>query len=185
LLVGYVLYHDIVLQSDWQWADLADIARMVLVLLIASIPVAMPTVITVTNSLGAQALAKKQAIVSRLEAIEELAGVYILCSDKTGTLTKNILTLSDPILFDGKAADDLIPAGALASEKSSADAIDKAVRECVKDPQALAAYKVSKFTPFDRVGKRTEGDVTDAQGQSIRLAPRGSLIHNKRLRVWI
>ena len=89
-----MLYHDIVLQSDWQWADLADIARMALVLLIASIPVAMPTVITVTNSLGAQALAKKQAIFSRLEAIEELAGVDILCSDKTGTLTKNILTLA-------------------------------------------------------------------------------------------
>ena len=100
ILVGFELYRDIVVQTSWQWADLADIARMVLVLLIASIPVAMPTVMTVTNSLGAQALAKKKAIVSRLEAIEELAGVDVLCSDKTGTLTKNILTLGDPILFE-------------------------------------------------------------------------------------
>ena len=72
ILVGFQLYRDIVLQSEWQWAQLADIARTVLVLLIASIPVAMPTVITVTNSLGAQALARKKAIVSRLEAIEEI-----------------------------------------------------------------------------------------------------------------
>jgi H+-transporting ATPase len=168
VLIGHELYHDIVLQSEWQWADLADIARMVLVLLIASIPVAMPTVITVTNSLGAQALAKKKAIVSRLEAIEELAGVDILCSDKTGTLTKNILTLGDPILFNAKTADELILAGALASEKGSEDAIDKAVREGVKDPKALDAYQVTKFVPFDPVSKRTEGDVTDAQGKALR-----------------
>ena len=99
ILVGFELYQDIVVKHPWEWSALADIARMVLVLLIASIPVAMPTVITVTNSLGAQVLARKKAIVSRLEAIEELAGVDILCSDKTGTLTKNILTLGDPILF--------------------------------------------------------------------------------------
>jgi H+-transporting ATPase len=168
LLIGHELYHDIVLESEWQWADLADIARMVLVLLIASIPVAMPTVITVTNSLGAQALAKKKAIVSRLEAIEELAGVDILCSDKTGTLTKNILTLGDPILFEAKTADELILAGALASEKGSEDAIDKAVREGVKDTKALDACQVNKFVPFDPVVKRTESYVNDAQGKALR-----------------
>jgi H+-transporting ATPase len=136
-LVGFELYQDMVVQAAWQWADLADIARMVLVLLIASIPVAMPTVITVTNSLGAQALAKKKAIVSRLEAIEELAGVDVLCSDKTGTLTKNILTLGEPTLFRAKTADALILAGALASEKGSEDAIDKAVSGGLKDAKAL------------------------------------------------
>jgi len=168
LLIGFELYHKIVAQSEWKWAELGDIARMVLVLLIASIPVAMPTVITVTNALGAQALARKKAIVSRLEAIEELAGVDILCSDKTGTLTKNILTLGEPILFDAKTADELILAGALASEKGSEDAIDKAVSAGVKDPQALAAYTVTKFVPFDPVGKRTECDATDAEGKSMR-----------------
>ena len=169
VLVGFELYRDIVVQHDWQWQNLADIARMVLVLLIASIPVAMPTVITVTNSMGAQALAKKKAIVSRLEAIEELAGVDILCSDKTGTLTKNILTLGDPILFEAKSAYEIILAGTLASEKGSDDAIDKAVSDCLKDPKALDDYKVTKFVPFDPVGKRTEGDVTDAQGKALRF----------------
>jgi len=167
ILVGFQLYQDIVVQAEWAWADLADIARTVLVLLIASIPVAMPTVITVTNSLGAQALAKKKAIVSRLEAIEELAGVDILCSDKTGTLTKNILTLGDPILFAAKSTDELILAGALASEKGSEDAIDKAVSGGLKDPKALDGYKVTKFVPFDPVGKRTEGQVTDPQGKAL------------------
>jgi H+-transporting ATPase len=168
LLVGFELYQDMVVQAAWQWADLADIARMVLVLLIASIPVAMPTVITVTNSLGAQALAKKKAIVSRLEAIEELAGVDVLCSDKTGTLTKNILTLGEPTLFQAKTADALILAGALASEKGSEDAIDKAVSGGLKDPKALEGYQVTRFVPFDPVGKRTEGQVTDAQGKALR-----------------
>jgi len=119
--------------------------------------------------MGAQALAKKKAIVSRLEAIEELAGVNILCSDKTGTLTKNILTLGDPILFEAKSADEIVLAGALASEKGSEDAIDKAVSDFVKDPKTLDAYKVTKFVPFDPVGKRTEGQVTDAQGKALRF----------------
>jgi len=169
LLVGFQLYQDLVVQSEWQWADIADIARTVLVLLIASIPVAMPTVITVTNSLGAQALAKKKAIVSRLEAIEELAGVDILCSDKTGTLTKNILTLGDPILFAAKSADEIILGGALASEKGSEDAIDKAVSGGLKDPKVLDGYKVAKFVPFDPVSKRTEGQVTDSKGKPLRF----------------
>ncbi len=169
ILVGYELYSDIVVQEAWKWADLGDIARMVLVLLIASIPVAMPTVITVTNSLGAQALARKKAIVSRLEAIEELAGVDILCSDKTGTLTKNILTLGEPILFDAKSADEIFLAGALASEKGSEDAIDKAVSAGVTDTKSLEAYTVTKFLPFDPVSKRTEGDVTDAQGKALKF----------------
>ena len=167
ILVGFELYQDIGVQHHWQWSEFGDIARMVLVLLIASIPVAMPTVMTVTNSLGAQDLAKKKAIVSRLEAIEELAGVDILCSDKTGTLTKNILTLGEPILFSAKDADQLIVGGALASEKGSEDAIDKAVRGGIKDSTRLESYKVTKFVPFDPVGKRTVGNVTDAQGKLL------------------
>ena len=169
ILVGFELHSDIVVKHDWHWHDLADITRMVLVLLIASIPVAMPTVITVTNSMGAQALAKKKAIVSRLEAIEELAGVDILCSDKTGTLTKNSLTLGDPILFEAKTVDEIILAGTLASEKGSEDAIDKAVSDCLKDPKALDNYKVIKFIPFDPVGKRTESSVTNPQGTTLRF----------------
>ena len=86
-----------------------------LILTVAAIPVAMPTVLSVTMAVGARLLAKKQAIVSRLEAIEELAGVDVLCADKTGTLTQNKLTLGDPFTVNGIPADQVILAGALAS----------------------------------------------------------------------
>ena len=168
LLVGFEIYRDIVVKDDWQWTDLVDILRLVLVLLIASIPVAMPTVMTVTNALGALALSKKKAIVSRLEAIEELAGVDILCSDKTGTLTKNQLTLTEPIPFGESDAQKIILGGALASQRDGDDVIDLAVIAGLKQPAVLDGYKQTRFVPFDPVSKRTEGDVTDAQGKALK-----------------
>ncbi|MCA9103678.1 MAG: plasma-membrane proton-efflux P-type ATPase [Planctomycetales bacterium] len=172
VLAGFEFYRDIVVKHPWHWWELADIARMVLVLLIASIPVAMPTVITVTNSLGAQALARRQAIVSRLEAIEELAGVDVLCSDKTGTLTMNELTLGEAVLFAAQSDDELVLAAALASEPTSEnvadDAIDGAVRGGLKDPDVLKRYRVTAFTPFDPVGKRAEAAVVGPDGKAVR-----------------
>ena len=168
LLVGFEIYRDIVVKDDWQWTDLVDILRLVLVLLIASIPVAMPTVMTVTNALGALALSKKKAIVSRLEAIEELAGVDILCSDKTGTLTKNQLTLTEPIPFGETDAQKIILGGALASQRDGDDVIDLAVIAGLKQPAVLDGYKQTRFVPFDPVSKRTEGNVTDARGTTLK-----------------
>jgi len=167
LLVGSELYRDIVVADDWRWSDVLDILRLVLVLLIASIPVAMPSVMTVTNALGALALSRKKAIVSRLEAIEELAGVDTLCSDKTGTLTKNQLTLHDPKLFAAKDTSALVLAAALASEPGSDDPIDKAIFAGLADKKVLTDYKPGKFTPFDPVSKRTQATVTDADGKTL------------------
>ena len=76
------------------------VLQFALVLTVAAIPVAMPTVLSVTMAVGARLLAKKQAIVSKLVAIEELAGVDVLCADKTGTLTQNKLTLGEPFCLD-------------------------------------------------------------------------------------
>ncbi|WP_145222951.1 plasma-membrane proton-efflux P-type ATPase [Planctomycetes bacterium TBK1r] len=132
--------------------------QFALVLTVAAIPVAMPTVLSVTMAVGARLLAKKEAIVTRLAAIEELAGVDILCSDKTGTLTQNKLTLGDPFLMDGVSKDEILLAAALASRAENLDAIDEAVLAWC-DSSKTRSYRVSHFQPFDPVQKRTEATV--------------------------
>ena len=141
-----------------------------LVLLVAAIPVAMPTVLSVTMAVGARLLSKKEAIVTRLSAIEELAGVDVLCSDKTGTLTQNKLTLGDPFTVNGIAPDQAILYGALASRAEDKDTIDLAVIGGVKDDNALKSYQVVHFKPFDPVHKRTEATVKTADGKQFFVA---------------
>jgi H+-transporting ATPase len=146
-----------------------SLLQFALVLTVAAIPVAMPTVLSVTMAVGARLLAKKEAIVSRLVAIEELAGVDVLCADKTGTLTQNKLTLGDPFCVDNISPEQVILDGALASRDDNNDTIDLAVIGGVKDTDALKAYKVTHFEPFDPVHKRTEATVTDKDGKSFKV----------------
>ena len=141
-----------------------------LVLLVAAIPVAMPTVLSVTMAVGARLLAKKEAIVTRLSAIEELAGVDVLCSDKTGTLTQNKLSLGDPFTVTGITADQVILSAALASRAEDNDTIDLAVLGGVRDKHALGTFEVIHFQPFDPVHKRTEATVKDADGKEFKVA---------------
>ena len=147
--------------------SLLRLATFVLILLVASVPVAMPAVLSVTMALGAKMLARKKAIVSRLESIEELAGIDILCSDKTGTLTQNKLTLGDVQPFGKAKPDDVVLAGALASRAEDHDPIDDAVLAGLKTTSALDAYKQTAYVPFDPVGKRTEATVQGRQGQDL------------------
>jgi H+-transporting ATPase len=141
-----------------------------LVLLVAAIPVAMPTVLSVTMAVGARLLAKKEAIVTRLSAIEELAGVDVLCSDKTGTLTQNKLTLGDPFCIDGIAAVNVVLWAALASRAEDKDTIDLAVIGGVKDDKELKSCQVLHFMPFDPVHKRTEATVKGPDGKQFFVA---------------
>ena len=143
--------------------------QFALVLTVAAIPVAMPTVLSVTMAVGARLLAKKEAIVSRLVAIEELAGVDVLCADKTGTLTQNKLTLGDPFGVNGIPADQVILNAALASRADNNDTIDLAVLGGLKDDQALKGYQVVHFQPFDPVHKRTEATVKAADGKEFKV----------------
>ncbi|MEJ2921268.1 plasma-membrane proton-efflux P-type ATPase [Bordetella avium] len=170
ILVGVQVYREIVVPDAWTWATAGSILQFVLVLLVASVPVALPAVMSVTLALGALALSKQKAIVSRLSAIDELAGVDVLCSDKTGTLTQNKLTLDAPIGFNDAKPDEVIFAAALATQTSSEDAIDQAVLKGVKTPADLAQYKQTHFVPFDPVNKRTIATVTDSAGKSWQYA---------------
>jgi H+-transporting ATPase len=143
--------------------------QFALVLTVAAIPVAMPTVLSVTMAVGARLLARKQAIVSRLTAIEELAGVDVLCSDKTGTLTQNKLTLGDPFGVNNVPAVQVILNAALASRADNDDTIDLAVLAGLKDDQALKGYQAIHFQPFDAVHKRTEATIKGADGKQFRV----------------
>ena len=143
--------------------------QFALVLTVAAIPVAMPTVLSVTMAVGARALAAKQAIVSRLAAIEELAGMDVLCSDKTGTLTQNKLTLGEPFCVDCIAPGEVILSAALASRAEDQDTIDLAVLSGLKNDQALEGYKVVHYQPFDPVHKRTEATVQSADGHTFKV----------------
>jgi H+-transporting ATPase len=164
-----VLVALIVAVATYRGDPILTTLQFALVLTVAAIPVAMPTVLSVTMAVGARLLAKKQAIVSKLVAIEELAGVDILCADKTGTLTQNKLTLGDPFCVGDVPADQVILAGALASRAENNDTIDLAVLGGLKDKAVLKTFQLQHFQPFDPVGKRTEASVTGADGKAFKV----------------
>jgi len=143
--------------------------QFALVLTVAAIPVAMPTVLSVTMAVGARLLTKKEAVVSRLVAIEELAGVNVMCADKTGTLTQNKLTLGDPFSVNNVPVDQVILYAALASRADNNDTIDLAVLGGLKDKDSLKGYDVVHFQPFDPVHKRTEATVKATDGKEFKV----------------
>jgi len=170
ILVGVQCYRELIVADVRSWDEFGKIAQYVLVLLIASIPVALPAVMSVTMAIGAYALSLQRAIVSRLSAIEELAGVDVLCSDKTGTLTMNQLTVEKQIPFGAFTAADVLRDAALATQKSSDDAIDVAILSAAGSQVDFAHVKQSDFVPFDPVNKRTVATIVDADGKTRHYA---------------
>ena len=169
IMLAVVLVSVIIAIGLYRGNAILTTLQFALVLTVAAIPVAMPTVLSVTMAVGARLLAKKQAIVSKLVAIEELAGVDVLCADKTGTLTQNKLTLGDPFCLDKITADQIILAAALASRAENDDTIDLAVLGGLKDKDALKPFNVTHFMPFDPVHKRTEATVKGADGKTFKV----------------
>jgi len=154
-MIAIIIYHGLV--TDQPTVELLIFS---LVLTISAIPVAMPAVLTVTMAIGARVLAAKEAIVSHLAAIEEIAGMDILCSDKTGTLTQNSMSLAEPYLSKGYHTDELMVYAALASRKENNDPIEKPIFDYLETHQLdenSTGMQLKKFLPFDPIHKRTEG----------------------------
>jgi H+-transporting ATPase len=171
IVLALLLVAVIVALSTYRGEAILTTLQFALVLTVAAIPVAMPTVLSVTMAVGARKLAKKQAIVSKLVAIEELAGVDVLCADKTGTLTQNKLTLGEPFCLKEVKPADVILAGALASREGNDDTVDLAVLAGLTDKESLELYEVTHFMPFDPVHKRTEATVKiKTDGKLFRVA---------------
>ncbi len=158
LVIMLVLYQ---LHRDAPWLELVQFA---LILTVASIPVAMPAVLSMTMAVGAMVLSRHKAIVTRLESIEEMASMDVLCSDKTGTLTQNRLTMGKIELFNADSEQDVLLAASLASKAEDKDAIDQAVLEALDNDALLKSYHQTAFMPFDPVHKRTEAKIADEQG---------------------
>ncbi len=158
----------LVLVELFRGAKVLTLVQFALILTVAAIPVAMPAVLSVTMAVGAVALSKMQAIVTRLESIEEIAGIDVLCSDKTGTLTENRLRLGEPVVIEAADPAEVILAGALASQAETGDAIDRAVVAGVADPAVLTTFRQDRFVPFDPVSKRTSAEIShDGQAFTV------------------
>lgn len=169
IVLAVVMVSAISVVSIFRGNPVLTTTQFALVLTVAAIPVAMPTVLSVTMAIGARMLAQKNAIVTHLAATEELAGADVLCADKTGTLTQNKLTLGDPFAVTGVRAEEVIRAAALASRAEDNDPIDLAVLGGLKRVPAAPGDRVSHFVPFDPVHKRTEATVRGAGGTEFRV----------------
>ena len=188
IILAAIMVSAVLIAELFRHANPLAILQFVLVLVVASIPVALSAVLTVTMAVGAIALAKKEAIVSKLVSIEEMAGVDVLCSDKTGTITKNELTVAEAQTFGKFEIDDALLYGTLASRAENHDPIDDAVIAKAKSihvvADVLGRYSVVDFKPFDPVLKRTEATVESRDGGRFRVAKGApqvvlSLVSNK------
>ena len=188
IILAAIMVSLVVFASLLRQANPLVILQFALVLVVASIPVALPAVLTVTMAVGAIVLAKKEAIVSKLVSIEEMAGVDVLCSDKTGTITKNELTVAEAQALGKFEIDDALLYGTLASREENHDPIDDAVIAKAKSIHTVAdvigRYSVVDFKPFDPVSKRTEATVESRDGGCFRVAKGApqvvlSLVSNK------
>jgi len=170
IVIAVALVGVIVVISLLRGTSVADTLEFALVVTIAAIPVALPAVLSVTLAVGARYLAKREAVVSHLPAVEEMAGVDVLCSDKTGTITKNELAVADvAVMAPGATREDVLRAAALTAEPGGEDPLDRAVLGALGDGR-LDGLEVVDFAPFDAGGKRAEARVRDAGGRERRVA---------------
>ena len=173
IILAIVLVSIVLIVALLRSASFLDTLQFALILVVAAIPAALPAVMTVTLAAGAVALAKKEAIVSRLTAIEEMAGMDILCSDKTGTITQNSISVGDVRTFPGVSEQDVVSAAALASRKESNDPIDMAIfsrHDTLTTRPDTAGFEILDFVPFDPVAKLSRASIRERSGRSFDVA---------------
>jgi H+-transporting ATPase len=159
----------IVVVSLLRGTSVSTTLEFALVVTIASIPVALPAVMSVTMAVGARYLARHEAVVSHLPAVEEMSGVDVLCCDKTGTITRNELTVADVgILADHLDRDGVLREAALTAEGDTSDPIDRAV--LVALGPTTADHQVLDLQPFDADRKRAEALIREPDGSEFRVA---------------
>ncbi|KAI2727158.1 hypothetical protein CBS147354_3876 [Penicillium roqueforti] len=161
------------ISSYYRSNPIVQILEFTVAITVIGVPVGLPVVVTTTMAVGASYLAKHQAIVQKLSAIESLAGVEILCSDKTGTLTRNRLKLGVPYVTPGMSGEELMLTACLAAtrKKGGVDAIDKVFLKGLRHyPWAksqIASYKTLDFSPFDPVSKKVTAYVQALDGEKV------------------
>jgi H+-transporting ATPase len=174
IVLALALVALIFLVALFRHESMLETLQFALILTVAAIPAALPAVLSVTMAVGAIALAKKEAIVSKLVAIEEMAGMDVLCSDKTGTITQNKITVGEVEAFEGFTEIDVLLFGTLASREEDQDPIDDAIiakfKESDERTGAPTSYKVTAFAPFDPTSKRTVATLEDADGTRFKVA---------------
>ncbi|MFI5449981.1 MAG: plasma-membrane proton-efflux P-type ATPase [Candidatus Bathyarchaeia archaeon] len=149
--------------------DVLTVVRFALIFLMGSVPVALPAVFAIVLAVGAMQLAKEGALVTRLNSIEDAASMEVLCLDKTGTITQNQLSVTDPIPSQGFEKDDVVIMARLASKEEIRDVIDLAVIGYAKKLPVSEQYKQDSFTPFDPATKRSEA-IVEHDGKRFRVA---------------
>lgn len=142
----------------------SEILPLLLTSVLAAIPVALPATFTLASALGARALAKQGVLPTRLSAVDEAASIDVLCSDKTGTLTRNQLSVTSVRPMSGFDEAHLLGMAALASSDGGQDSVDAAIRDAASHKQASDLPKLIKFVPFDPAKKTSEATATDAKG---------------------
>ncbi|MDK2830931.1 plasma-membrane proton-efflux P-type ATPase [Methanolobus sp. WCC1] len=174
IFLAAILVAVVFIVAVFRHESLVETLQFALVLVVAAIPAALPAVLSVSMAVGATNLAGKGAIVSKLVSIEEMAGMDVLCSDKTGTITKNELTLSELTPFGDYTTDELLIYSALASREEDNDPIDNAVLKKIETMDGLRKatndYNVLDFKPFDPVIKHTEASIESPDGRKFKVA---------------
>lgn len=168
MLSGLAMVVIIFLVSLFRHQNILQTLQYSLVLIVAAVPATLPAVLSVTLAVGAGVLAAKGAIAAKMSAIDELAGMDVLCCDKTGTITQNVLAVAEVRAFDGFSEPEILRLGALTSRAEDNDPIDLAIID--QSGQTGPIDTVLSFKPFDPVSKRTEAAITSKSGHPFRVS---------------